>query len=51
VQADRATLKASLDQAIQNGLEASKSTVQRDMPISCRHLSLRVINSLRERAR
>jgi hypothetical protein len=39
------------DQAIQNGLEASKSAVQRDIPISCRHLSSRLSNSYRERAK
>ena len=47
----------ALDQAIQNGLQASKSDVQcrisaiRGMSISCKHLSLRPHSSWRERAR
>jgi hypothetical protein len=38
------------DQAIQNGLEASKSAVQRDIPISCKHRSSRLCNSWSEQA-
>ena len=37
-------------QAIQNGLALSKSAVQRDIPISCKHLSSRLCSSLIERA-
>jgi hypothetical protein len=37
--------------AIQNGLEASKSAVQRDIPISFKHLSSRLSSSYRERAK
>src|ERR1700692_5062035 len=38
------------NQGIQNGLAASKSAVQRDIPIYCRHLSSRLCSSVRERA-
>jgi hypothetical protein len=40
-----------LDHAIQNGLDASDFASKRETPISRRIQSLRVINSLRERAR
>jgi hypothetical protein len=40
-----------LDHAIQNGLDASDFASKRETPISRRSQSLRVINSLRERAR
>jgi hypothetical protein len=39
------------DQVIQNGLEASKVAVQRDIPMSCNTLSLSISSSARERVR
>src|SRR5437588_4452254 len=47
----RAHILDSLDHAIQNGLDASDFASKRETPISRRIQSLRVINSLRERAR
>jgi hypothetical protein len=43
-------LKSLRCQAIQNGLALSKSAVQRDIPISCKHRSSRLCNSLSEQA-
>ena len=46
----RLVLTFSIDHAIQNGLDASNPASQRERPISRRVLSLRFINSWRERA-
>jgi len=48
-QAAAAPMKLA-DYAIQNDLAASKSAEQRDIPISCKHLSSRLCNSWGERA-